>query len=87
MVIQRDNRDFVFLQGVQARISTAFMRKNLLTFGTALLLLSGAIFTDAASAAGMVSLGGHVPSLISHLTAKGLLPGTNQLNLAIGLHG
>ena len=35
--------------------------------------------------AGWKSLHGHVPSVVSNLTAKGLLPATNQLNLAIGL--
>jgi uncharacterized repeat protein (TIGR01451 family) len=61
------------------------MRKNLLTIGMAWLLSGVAIFADVASGAEMVSLNGHVPSVVSRLTAKGSLPGTNQLNLAIGL--
>ena len=35
--------------------------------------------------AGWKILPGHVPPVVSSLTAKGLLPATNQLNLAIGL--
>ena len=35
--------------------------------------------------AGWKILPGHVPRVVSSLTAKGLLPATNQLNLAIGL--
>jgi uncharacterized repeat protein (TIGR01451 family) len=61
------------------------MRKNLLTIGMALLLSSGAIFADAASGAEMVTLSGHVPAVVPNLTAEGFLPGTNELNLAIGL--
>ncbi len=35
--------------------------------------------------AGWKTLPGHVPKAVSSLTAKGLLPATNRLNLAIGL--
>ena len=38
-----------------------------------------------AFAAGGKILPGHVPQVVSSLTAKGLLPATNQLRLAIGL--
>jgi subtilase family serine protease len=37
------------------------------------------------SGAGWKTLPGHVPPVVSSLTAKGRLPATNQLNLAIGL--
>lgn len=61
------------------------MRKTLLKIGVTLLVSGGAIFADLASGAELVSLSGHVPAVVSHLTAEGQLPGTNLLNLAIGL--
>jgi uncharacterized repeat protein (TIGR01451 family) len=61
------------------------MRKNLLTTGMALLLSGGVIFADTAANAALVTLSGHVPAVVSQLTAEGSLPGTNRLNLAIGL--
>ncbi len=38
-----------------------------------------------ASGSSMKTLPGHVPALTTHLSAKGTLPSTNRLNLAIGL--
>jgi uncharacterized repeat protein (TIGR01451 family) len=61
------------------------MSKNLITIGMALLLSSGALLTDRAQGSQMKILGGHVPAAVASLTAKGLLPDTNQLSLAIGL--
>lgn len=39
----------------------------------------------AGGTAGGQALPGHVPDAVKHLTAKGVLPATNRLNLAIGL--
>ena len=61
------------------------MRKNLFKVGWVLLLSGGVIFADTAANAALVTLSGHVPAVVSQLTPKGLLPGTNRLNLAIGL--
>ncbi len=61
------------------------MRKNLFKVGLVLLLSGGVIFADTAANAALVTLSGHVPAVVSQLTAKGSLPGTNRLNLAIGL--
>jgi uncharacterized repeat protein (TIGR01451 family) len=63
----------------------AFMRINLLTIGLGLALAG----TSALSghAAGMKSLAGHVPQVISrlHLQSTGDVPGDTNLDLAIGL--
>jgi hypothetical protein len=50
--------------------------------GTAIILLCGIC---PVFAAGWKILPGHVPPVVSSLTAKGLLPATRQLRLAIGL--
>src|ERR1700744_1884003 len=73
-----------FRCGQQPRISTAFMRKNLLKIG-AVLLLSGGAVLSAMAVDTRVTLSGHVPQVIAHLNAEGNLPGTNNLTLAIGL--
>ena len=49
------------------------------------LLLLGVLINSAAQGAELRSLTGHVPSVVSHLSAKGRLAATNQLRLAIGL--
>ena len=65
------------------RILTACMRKILLTIGLGLTLSGVATFSS--HAAGMVTLHGHVPAVVSQLQAKGLLSATANLDLAIGL--
>jgi len=50
-----------------------------------LLLLGGAVVSSRAADAGMKTLHGHVPAIVSHLQAKGNLPAETNLNLAIGL--
>ncbi|MGC9940597.1 MAG: protease pro-enzyme activation domain-containing protein [Verrucomicrobiota bacterium] len=61
------------------------MRKNLLKIGLALLLSGGAIFTEPAASAALVTIPGHVPVAVSRLRPEALLPETNKLILAIGL--
>ena len=65
---------------------TAFMRNRLLKISVALAMLSAVAFPGAAAPQpGMKNLAGHVPAVVSHLQAKGLLAATNQLSLALGL--
>jgi uncharacterized repeat protein (TIGR03803 family) len=52
------------------------------TAACAILLL---LFTTRAQAAGRQVLRGHVPAAVARLSPVGRLPGTNRLNLAIGL--
>lgn len=66
-------------------ISIVFMRKNFLKLGAALLLSGSAVLSVAAQSANMVALSGHVPAIVAHLKAEGLLPTTNNLTLSIGL--
>ncbi len=61
------------------------MRNRLFKIGAGLALLSAVSLSSAAPPAGMKFLTGHVPAIVSHLQAKGLLPATNHLYLAIGL--
>ncbi len=53
-----------------------------ITAACAILLL---LFTTRAQAAERQVLHGHVPAVVARLSAVGSLPGTNRLNLAIGL--
>jgi uncharacterized repeat protein (TIGR01451 family) len=59
------------------------IRKSLLTVGMGLMLSSGAAVFAADP--GMKTLHGHVPAVLSRLQAKGQLPATTNLTLAIGL--
>jgi len=61
------------------------MRRMLLTMGVALALCGVATFPGQAADANLASLHGHVPAVTSRLSAKGRLPATNHLRLAIGL--
>jgi uncharacterized repeat protein (TIGR01451 family) len=61
------------------------MRKILLTVGVSLALFSAMVYSSAAAVTGMTTLSGHVPAVVSHLSPKGLLSATTNLNLAIGL--
>jgi len=51
----------------------------------AVFFLLGTLMSGLGAQSGRVSLQGHVPSAVAGLTAKGRLPATNQLSLAIGL--
>jgi uncharacterized repeat protein (TIGR01451 family) len=64
---------------------TVFMSKILLTIGVSLALSSATICSSMAAGTGMMTLHGHVPAVVSHLSAKGSLSATTNLNLAIGL--
>ena len=61
------------------------MRKTLLTIGLGLALSGVTAFSSLAADAGLKTLHGHVPAVVSKLQAMGLLPATTNLNLAIGL--
>ncbi len=61
------------------------MRKILLTVGVGLTLSSATIYSGMAAVEGMKTLSGHVPTVVSQLSAKGILSATTNLNLAIGL--
>ena len=62
------------------------MRNRLFKIGAGLAALTAMLLSSAAAQPpAMKTLSGHVPSVISRLQAKGLLSGTNQLYLAIGL--
>ena len=66
------------------------MRRILLTMGVGLTLFGAATLSQAADPAlvplqGDVPLHGSVPAAVSRLKAKGLVPPTNHLRLAIGL--
>ena len=56
---------------------------NLLTIGVGLAVSSAAVLPGRA--AGLTTLGGHVPAVVSRLQPAGLLPAATNLNLAIGL--
>ncbi len=65
---------------------TAFMRNRFFKIGMRLAAAGAMIFSSAAVAApAMKTLSGHVPPAISRLQAKGSLPATNSLRLALGL--
>ena len=59
------------------------IRKSLLTIGLAVSVAM--VCSNAAAAAGMKTLSGHVPAIVSQLQATGQLSTTTDLNLAIGL--
>ena len=61
------------------------MSRNLSTAGLVLAVSATAVFSSFAAGAGLKTLSGHVPAVVSHLHAKGRLPATNELTLAIGL--
>jgi uncharacterized repeat protein (TIGR01451 family) len=64
---------------------TTFMRNRIFKIGIG--LAAGAMMFSSAAVAvpTMKTLSGHVPSVVSRLQAKGSLPTTNSLHLAIGL--
>ncbi len=62
------------------------MRNRLFKMGTGLAALTAVFLSSAAAQQpAMKTLSGHVPAVVSRLQAKGLLPATNNLYLAIGL--
>ncbi len=65
---------------------TAFMRNRFFKMGAGLVTLAAVVLSSAAAPQpGMKNLAGHVPAVVSHLQAKGLLAATNRLSLALGL--
>jgi uncharacterized repeat protein (TIGR01451 family) len=65
---------------------SALMRNRLFKIGAGLAALAAMFLSSAAAQPpAMKTLTGHVPAVVSRLQAKGLLPATNQLYLAIGL--
>jgi uncharacterized repeat protein (TIGR01451 family) len=64
---------------------TAFMGNSLLKIVMGLTVSCAAIFSNIAEAQNMVALRGHVPAATARLQAKGRVPATNNLSLAIGL--
>jgi uncharacterized repeat protein (TIGR01451 family) len=65
---------------------TAFMRNRLFKIGAGLAALTAVFFSSAAAQQpALKTLPGHMPAVVSRLQAKGLLPATNSLYLAIGL--
>jgi len=89
MKIIKENLMFVPVTGGAMfgvpQIFTARMRRILLTIGLGLALSSVTTFSIRAADAGLVTLSGHVPAMVSGLQAKGQLPATTNLDLAIGL--
>ena len=61
------------------------MSKKIFKMGFGLLAAVSLVLPAGAAVSGTKTLSGHVPSVVSHLTAKGHLAATNQLTLAIGL--
>ena len=62
------------------------MRNRLFKIGAGLAALTAVFISSAAAQPpAMKTLSGHVPAVVSRLQAKGLLPATNNLYLAIGL--
>ena len=62
------------------------MRNRLFKIGAGLAAMAAMLLSSAAAQPpAMKTLSGHMPAVVSRLQAKGLLPGTNQLYLAIGL--
>jgi len=61
------------------------MNKSFLKIGLGLLALAGIVWPSQGAQGGMKTLGGHVPSVVAHLSSLGRLNGTNELHLAIGL--
>ena len=55
------------------------------TTAVAVFFLLGTLMSGLGAQSGRVALRGHVPAAVAGLTAKGRLPATNQLALAIGL--
>jgi len=64
---------------------TDLIRKSFWTVGVGLLLSGGAVLSLRAADAGMKTLHGHVPAIVSQLKPKENLPAGTDLNLAIGL--
>jgi uncharacterized repeat protein (TIGR01451 family) len=64
---------------------TAFMRMNLLSFGLGLALTGAAVSPGYAANPALKTLPGHVPAIVAHLAAKGLVSVDTNLDLAIGL--
>ena len=65
---------------------SALMRNRLFKIGAGLAALTAVFISSAAAQPPpMKTLSGHVPAVVSRLQAKGLLPATNNLYLAIGL--
>jgi len=89
MKIIKENLMFVPVTGGAMfgvpQIFTARMRRILLTIGLGLALSSVTTFSIRAADAGLVTLSGHVPAMVSGLQAKGQLPATTNLDLTIGL--
>jgi len=61
------------------------MNKMFLKIGFGMLALVGVAWPSSGAVAGMKTLSGHVPSVVSLLAPVSRLSGTNQLHLAIGL--
>jgi len=61
------------------------MRKNLLMIGVGLALSGFTVVSGQTADTNLVPVRGHVPAALSRLQAKGRLPGTSHLRLAIGL--
>src|ERR1019366_8593015 len=61
------------------------IRKSLLTTGLGLAMSGVVVFSSVAAVPGLVTLSGHVPAVVSQLSAKGRLPAATSLNLALGL--
>ena len=61
------------------------MSKMFFKISLGLLAAAGLAWPAVAAMPGMVTLRGHVPSVVSQLTAAGRLPATNTMHLAIGL--
>ncbi|MGH7951353.1 MAG: protease pro-enzyme activation domain-containing protein [Limisphaerales bacterium] len=70
---------------IAPQIKADRMRKTLLTILLGLALSGIITFSSRAADAGMVTLRGHVPAVVSQLQAKGNLPADTNLDLAIGL--
>jgi uncharacterized repeat protein (TIGR01451 family) len=65
---------------------TALMRNRFFKIGAGLAALAALFLSSAAAQSpALKPLAGHVPAMVSRLSAKGLLPATNSLSLAIGL--
>ena len=61
------------------------IRESLLTIGMGLAMSGVVVFSSVAAVPGMVTLPGHVPAVVSQLSAKGQLPAATSLTLALGL--
>lgn len=73
------------LQTHKMKMAFTSLRTKALPYLTLILWLPAATAVIAAAPVGRSFLAGQVPAAVTHLSPVGILPGTNQLSLSIGL--